>query len=72
MGMDGFFFGRIDSNDRASRYLSQTMEGIWHGDMNNLGTAADIFFGILLLDYHAPPGLSNDFDNWGPPVQVME
>ncbi|XP_072039219.1 lysosomal alpha-mannosidase-like [Amphiura filiformis] len=69
MGMDGFFFGRIDYNDRSTRYLSKTMEGIWHGDADNLGKAADIFFGVLLISYQAPPGLSNDINNWGPPIQ---
>ena len=71
MSMDGFFFGRIDYNDRATRYLSQTMEGVWHGDSFNLGSAADIFFGILLISYETPGGLSNDVNNWGPPVQVV-
>ena len=69
MYFDGFFFGRIDQTDRILRWIKKEMEGLWHGDPN-LGSAADLFYGVLFKGYGSPSGLCNDEGCSGPPIQV--
>ena len=59
MGMDGFFFARIDYDDRNTRLKDKTMEMVWQSS-GSLGAAADIFTGILYYGYGPPPGFCFD------------
>ncbi|KAI8485033.1 mannose metabolic process [Branchiostoma belcheri] len=43
MGFDGFFFGRLDYQDKANRLKYQNMEEIWRASPDDLGPAADLF-----------------------------
>ena len=70
MGMDGFFFARIDYDDRKTRLQDKTMEMVWQGS-ESLGAAADIFTGVLYYGYGPPPGFCFDIRcNNAIPVQV--
>ena len=68
--MDGFFFARIDYDDRNNRLKDKTMEMVWRGSQS-LGAPAEIFTGVLYYGYGPPPGFCFDI-NCGDvtPVQV--
>ncbi|KAL1476460.1 hypothetical protein MTO96_036481 [Rhipicephalus appendiculatus] len=53
MGMDGYFFGRVDYQDFRARKKEQQLEFIWSGSAN-LGKDAQIFTGILPNVYSPP------------------
>lgn len=55
-GFDSLFFGRLDYQDKDNRQNQTTMEMIWRGSPNNLGTSADLFTGVLQDGYGPPPG----------------
>lgn len=38
MGYDGLFFGRVDYQDKFNRAITKSMEMVWQGSPNNLGT----------------------------------
>ncbi|XP_078576535.1 lysosomal alpha-mannosidase-like [Branchiostoma floridae x Branchiostoma japonicum] len=69
MGYDGFFFARLDYQDKANRLKLQNMEEIWRGSPNDLGKVADLFTGALFAHYTPPEGLSFEILNNDPPVQ---
>ena len=59
MSFDGFFFGRIDYEDKKLRLEQQRMELVWRGS-RNLGQDSDIFTGVLYNGYNPPPGFCYD------------
>ncbi|KAK8768601.1 hypothetical protein V5799_014933, partial [Amblyomma americanum] len=59
MGMDGYFFGRVDYQDFRARKKDQRLEFIWSAS-ENLGKAASIFTGILPNTYSPPKGFCFD------------
>lgn len=59
MGMDGYFFGRVDYQDFRARKKEQGLEFIW-GASANLGKDAEIFTGILPNVYSPPKGFCFD------------
>ena len=70
MGFDGFFFGRIDYDDKQFRLNTSTMEMIWRGSQS-LKEGSDIFTGVLYNKYRAPDGFCYDARcTDGIPIQV--
>ncbi|CAN7940010.1 unnamed protein product, partial [Ixodes hexagonus] len=59
IGMDGYFFGRLDYQDKTLRQKDKRMEFIWRAS-ENLGMTADIFTGILPSVYSPPSGFCFD------------
>ncbi|CAN7943346.1 unnamed protein product, partial [Ixodes pacificus] len=59
IGMDGYFFGRLDYQDKSLRQTKKRMEFIWRAS-ENLGKSADIFTGILPSVYSPPKGFCFD------------
>lgn len=59
MGMDGYFFGRLDYQDKTLRQTSKRMEFLWQAS-ENLGDDARIFTGILPNTYSPPRGFCFD------------
>ncbi|XP_064458044.1 lysosomal alpha-mannosidase-like isoform X2 [Ornithodoros turicata] len=59
MDMDGYFFGRLDYQDKDHRETNKEMEFIWQASAN-LGKAAEILTGILPNTYSPPPGFCFD------------
>ena len=70
LGMDGFFFFRVDWADRRNRQESKTMEMVWRGSQS-LGQSTEIFTGILYSGYGPPKGFCFDLQcSTVIPVQV--
>lgn len=59
MGMDGYFFGRLDYQDFRARKKDHRLEFVWSAS-ENLGKAANIFTGILPNTYSPPMGFCFD------------
>ncbi|KAL8603557.1 hypothetical protein ACOMHN_022509 [Nucella lapillus] len=59
-GFDSLFFGRLDYEDKENREKTKTMEMIWRGSPDNLGTPADLFTGALPNGYNPPDGFCFD------------
>ncbi|KAL9966329.1 hypothetical protein ACROYT_G024383 [Oculina patagonica] len=59
MSFDGFFFGRIDYQDKKLRLEQQRMELVWRGS-KSLGQNSDIFTGVLYNGYNPPKGFCYD------------
>ena len=59
MGFDGLFFGRLDWRDKEQRENSKTMEMVWEASQD-MGTASDLFTGVLYNYYSPPPGFCWD------------
>ncbi|KAK3768503.1 hypothetical protein RRG08_060865 [Elysia crispata] len=59
-GFDGLFFGRLDYQDKEQRELNKTMEFVWEGSPNNLGSKANLFTGVLPDFYNPPNGFCFD------------
>ena len=68
MSFDGFFFGRIDYQDKDLRLEQQRMELVWRGS-RSLEQESDIFTGVLFNGYNPPPGFCYDQFCADPPVQ---
>ena len=69
LGMDGFFFARIDYDDKNRRLSDKTMEMVWQSSPS-LGAAGDIFTGVLYYFYGPPPGFCFDVRCSDQPIQV--
>ena len=69
MGFDGFFFGRIDYQDKLKRLNETTMEMLWSGS-KSLGPAVDIFSGVTYNLYQPPPGFCFDIYCSDPEIRV--
>ncbi|KJE92298.1 lysosomal alpha-mannosidase [Capsaspora owczarzaki ATCC 30864] len=59
MSFDGFFFGRIDYQDKDRRLKDKDMEMIWRGS-SSLGAASEIFAGVNYNGYNPPDGFCFD------------
>lgn len=68
MGMDAFFFGRIDYQDKAKRLNESQMEMIWRGTAD-LGSLSDIFTGVTYHGYNPPEGFCFDQSCADTPIQ---
>ena len=69
MGFDGLFFARNDYDDKNQRMKDQTMEMVWRPS-KSLGSASDLFTGVLFYHYGPPPGFCFDLLCADPPIQV--
>ena len=59
MSFDGFFFGRLDWNDKTLREKEKRMEFLWKAS-SDLGSAGSIFTGVLPNGYGPPSGFNFD------------
>ncbi|XP_062244206.1 lysosomal alpha-mannosidase [Platichthys flesus] len=69
MGYDGFFFGRLDYQDRARRMMEQEQELLWRASDSLTPPAADLFTGILPNGYNPPEGFCWDQLCDDPPIR---
>ncbi|MGH0189942.1 UNVERIFIED_CONTAM: hypothetical protein FKN15_040178 [Acipenser sinensis] len=60
MGFDGFFFGRLDYQDKRARLQSREMEMLWRASTNLKPPAGDLFTGVLPNGYNPPDGFCWD------------
>ncbi|KAM5170378.1 lysosomal alpha-mannosidase [Mantella aurantiaca] len=60
MGFDGFFFGRLDYQDKANREKRQQMEMVWRASDDLDVPNADLFTGVLPNGYNPPEGFCWD------------
>ncbi|XP_053319845.1 lysosomal alpha-mannosidase [Spea bombifrons] len=60
MGYDGFFFGRLDYQDKENREKTKQMEMIWRGSDDLSPPMADLFTGALPNGYNPPQGFCWD------------
>lgn len=54
MGYDGFFFGRLDYQDREQRKRKKQQEFVWRASESLTPPVADLFTGILPNGYNPP------------------
>lgn len=69
MGFDGFYFARIDYDDKNNRVDKKTMEMVWRGSQS-LAESTEIFTGVLYHHYIPPDGFCFDQSCTDPPIQV--
>ncbi|KAI7795198.1 lysosomal alpha-mannosidase [Triplophysa rosa] len=60
MGYDGFFFGRLDYQDKARRMSTKEMEMVWRASESLKPPVADLFTGVLPNGYNPPAGFCWD------------
>ncbi|XP_033709972.1 lysosomal alpha-mannosidase [Tursiops truncatus] len=60
MGFDGFFFGRLDYQDKSARKEKMEMEQVWRASASLKPPAADLFTSVLPNIYNPPDGLCWD------------
>ncbi|KAE8620084.1 hypothetical protein XENTR_v10010093 [Xenopus tropicalis] len=60
MGYDGFFFGRLDYQDKANREKTKQMEMLWRASDDISPPYADLFTGVLPNGYNPPDGFCWD------------
>ncbi|XP_013367688.1 PREDICTED: lysosomal alpha-mannosidase isoform X1 [Chinchilla lanigera] len=60
MGFDGFFFGRLDYQDKLVRKKRQEMEQVWRASASLKPPTADLFTGVLPNNYNPPEGFCWD------------
>lgn len=60
MGYDGFFFGRLDYQDKVNREKMQQMEMIWRASDDLEVPNGDLFTGVLPNGYNPPEGFCWD------------
>ncbi|XP_076977823.1 lysosomal alpha-mannosidase [Tamandua tetradactyla] len=60
MGFDGFFFGRLDYQDKKTRKAMVEMEQVWRASTSLPPPAADLFTGVLPNMYNPPDELCWD------------
>ncbi|XP_059848318.1 lysosomal alpha-mannosidase [Hypanus sabinus] len=60
MGFDGFFFGRLDYQDKMNREYLRQMEMVWRASANLPQPTADLFTGVLPNGYNPPASLCWD------------
>uniref|UniRef100_A0A1Q3FMY3 Alpha-mannosidase n=2 Tax=Culex tarsalis TaxID=7177 RepID=A0A1Q3FMY3_CULTA len=58
MGFDGYFFGRLDYEDKRQRLTKKNAEMIWKASANLADS--DLFTGVLYNTYQPPPGFCFD------------
>ncbi|XP_063055152.1 lysosomal alpha-mannosidase [Engraulis encrasicolus] len=54
MGYDGFFFGRLDYQDKQRRTVAKELELLWRASESLSAPTADLFTGILPNGYNPP------------------
>nr|XP_043872004.1 lysosomal alpha-mannosidase [Solea senegalensis] len=69
MGYDGFFFGRLDYQDRDRRMRSKEQELLWRASDSLTPPMADLFTGILPNGYNPPTGFCWDQLCDDPPIR---
>uniref|UniRef100_A0A8C9Z8H0 Alpha-mannosidase n=1 Tax=Sander lucioperca TaxID=283035 RepID=A0A8C9Z8H0_SANLU len=69
MGYDGFFFGRLDYQDRARRMVKREQELLWRASNSLTPPMADLFTGILPNGYNPPEGFCWDQSCDDPPIR---
>ncbi|XP_039650824.1 lysosomal alpha-mannosidase [Perca fluviatilis] len=69
MGYDGFFFGRLDYQDRARRMMDREQELLWRASDSLTPPMADLFTGILPNGYNPPEGFCWDQSCDDPPIR---
>ncbi|XP_039626448.1 lysosomal alpha-mannosidase [Polypterus senegalus] len=69
MGFDGFFFGRLDYQDKMARMKQKEMELMWRGSASLAPPFADLFTGVLPNGYNPPPGFCWDQSCADTPIQ---
>ncbi|XP_008287607.1 lysosomal alpha-mannosidase [Stegastes partitus] len=69
MGYDGFFFGRLDYQDRNRRMLAKEQELLWRASDSLTPPVADLFTGILPNGYNPPEGFCWDQSCDDPPIR---
>ncbi|KAF7652581.1 hypothetical protein LDENG_00095180 [Lucifuga dentata] len=69
MGFDGFFFGRVDYQDRACRMRQKEQELLWRASDSLTPPTADLFTGILPNGYNPPEGFCWDQSCDDPPIR---
>uniref|UniRef100_A0A2K5VD45 Alpha-mannosidase n=1 Tax=Macaca fascicularis TaxID=9541 RepID=A0A2K5VD45_MACFA len=60
MGFDGFFFGRLDYQDKRVRMQKLEMEQVWRASASLKPPTADLFTGVLPNGYNPPMNLCWD------------
>ncbi|XP_068939090.1 lysosomal alpha-mannosidase [Petaurus breviceps papuanus] len=60
MGFDGYFFGRLDYQDKKRRKSQREMELVWRASANLRPPQADLFTGVLPNGYNPPLDLCWD------------
>ncbi|XP_048473752.1 lysosomal alpha-mannosidase [Rhincodon typus] len=60
MGFDGFFFGRLDYQDKQNRESEREMEQVWRASVNLPEPSANLFTGVLPNGYNPPKMLCWD------------
>ncbi|XP_051801046.1 lysosomal alpha-mannosidase isoform X1 [Acanthochromis polyacanthus] len=69
MGYDGFFFGRLDYQDRDRRMMAKEQELLWRASDSLTPPVADLFTGILPNGYNPPEGFCWDQSCNDPPIR---
>ncbi|KAM9856488.1 lysosomal alpha-mannosidase [Aulostomus maculatus] len=69
MGYDGFFFGRVDYQDRGRRMMDKEQELLWRASDSLTPPMADLFTGILPNGYNPPEGFCWDQLCDDPPIR---
>eukprot|EP00063_Salmo_salar_P065684 XP_014040519.1 PREDICTED: lysosomal alpha-mannosidase [Salmo salar] len=69
MGYDGFFFGRLDYQDRKRRMVAREQEMLWRASESLTPPMADLFTGILPNGYNPPEGFCWDQSCDDPPIR---
>ncbi|XP_051940570.1 lysosomal alpha-mannosidase [Hippocampus zosterae] len=69
MGYDGFFFGRVDYQDRTRRMRAKEQELLWRASDSISPPLADLFTGILPNGYNPPEGFCWDQSCDDPPIK---
>ncbi|KAJ8363171.1 hypothetical protein SKAU_G00120020 [Synaphobranchus kaupii] len=69
MGYDGFFFGRLDYQDKKRRMEARDMEMLWRASESLAPPTADLFTGVLPNGYNPPAGFCWDQSCSDPPIQ---
>ncbi|KAJ8263830.1 hypothetical protein GJAV_G00141780, partial [Gymnothorax javanicus] len=69
MGYDGFFFGRLDYQDKKRRMKERDMEMLWRASDSLTPPSADLFTGVLPNGYNPPAGFCWDQLCSDPPIQ---
>ncbi|XP_071359928.1 lysosomal alpha-mannosidase [Trachinotus anak] len=69
MGYDGFFFGRLDYQDRTHRMIHKEQELLWRASDSLTPPVADLFTGILPNGYNPPDGFCWDQSCDDPPIR---
>lgn len=64
MGLEAWFFARIDFEDKAERMANQSMQWLWRPFSESLGDAVQIFTHCMPDHYHQPSYLRYDERNW--------